>query len=164
MIRLVSILAVLSIGCGAATPVVQYGSIPESQHVEARELPESPAADPIARENDWVVALPASVCTDAKGVERKTLNGIILSPQKAARAKRWQDSYKNLRSLYDIDRQIWGQHRIIDEERMKQANKEIKRLSPSWWDENKGTFGWGTGFIAGAAATIAIVYAVDEVK
>lgn len=162
--RLLSLLTVLSLGCGAATPVVQYRGIPEAQYVEQKELPESPAGELIAKKDDWVKALPASVCTDAKGVERKTDHGIVMSPQKAARAKRWQDSYSNLRGLYELDRQIFSQHRIIYDERMGQANEEIVRLSPSWWDKNKGTLGWGAGFVAGAAATIAIVYAVDEVK
>lgn len=162
--RALSIFAVLSVGCGAATPVVQYKPIPADQHVETKELPEPPDAKPIAKEDDWVMALPASVCTDEKGTERKTQHGIIISPEKAARAKRWQDSYKGIRNIYELDRQIFGQHRIIYSERLQQANKEIHRLSPSWWTENKGTLGWGTGFIAGAAATIAIVYAVDEVQ
>jgi len=164
MIRLLTTLIALSLGCGAATPVVQYHRIPEAQYVEQKELPESPDAKPIAEKADWVKALPASVCTDANGVERVTENGIILSVEKAARAKKWQDGYKSLRGLYELDRQIFGQHRIIYDERLQQANKEIQRLSPSWWDENKGTLGWGTGFITGAVATIAIVYAVDEVK
>jgi hypothetical protein len=162
--RLLVILAVLSVGCGAATPVVQYKGIPEAQYVEQKKLPDSPASEPIAKKDNWVKSLPASVCTDEKGVERKTDHGIVMSAQKAARAKRWQDAYNNIRSLYELDRQIFGQHRIIYDERTKQANEEIVRLSPSWWDENKGTFGWGAGFVAGAAATIAIVYAVDEVK
>lgn len=162
--RTIATLMILSAGCGAATPVVQYKGIPEAQYVEQKELPESPATEPIAKKDDWVKALPASVCIDEKGVERRTEHGIVMSPQKAARAKRWQDAYKNLRGLYDLDRQVFGQHRIIYDERMGQANEEIERLSPSWWDENKGTFGWGAGFIAGAAATIAIVYAVDEVQ
>ena len=91
-------------------------------------------------------------------------DGILISPEKAARAKLWQVSYKSLLELYEIDRQIFTQHRIIYDERLTQANAEISRLSPSWWDENKGTIGWATGFVAGAVATIAIVYAVDEVK
>jgi len=164
MIRSLVIISLLFMGCGAAKPVVQYKSIPEAQYVEQRDLPDSPALEPISKESDWVKALPASTCTDERGVERKTEHGIVMSPEKAARAKRWQDAYNSLRGLYELDRQIFSQHRIIYDERTKQANEEIVRLSPSWWMENKGTLGWGAGFIAGAAATIAIVYAVDEVK
>jgi hypothetical protein len=156
MIRLISILVLFAFGCGAATPVVQYKPIPEKQYVETRDLPEAPDAKPIPKDKDWVKALPAGTTHDE--------NGVLLSPEKAVRAKLWKISYKSLLELYGLDRQIFGQHRIIYDERLKQANKEIHRLSPSWWDENKGTMGWATGFIAGAAATIAIVYAVDEVQ
>lgn len=90
--------------------------------------------------------------------------GVLLSPDKAARAKKWQDGYLNLRLLYETDRQIWQQHRIVYEERTAQANAEIKRLSPSWWDENKGNILWAGGFIMGAASSIAIVYGLDQVR
>jgi len=154
--RVLSILTLFAFGCGAATPVVQYKPIPESQYVEKKDLPEAPDANPIPKDGDWVKALPAGTMHDR--------DGILISPEKAARAKLWQVSYKSLLELYEIDRQIFTQHRIIYDERLTQANAEISRLSPSWWDENKGTIGWATGFVAGAAATIAIVYAVDEVK
>jgi hypothetical protein len=156
MSRIIAILTLFAFGCGAATPVVQYKPISEKQHVETRKLPDAPDAKPIPKEGDWVKVLPAGTTYDK--------HGVLISAEKAARAKLWQLSYKTLRELYELDRQIFSQHRIIYDERLKQANKEIHRLSPSWWSENKGTLGWGTGFIAGAAATIAIVYAVDEVK
>lgn len=156
MRQALSVALVFAMGCGASTPVVQYAGIDKKQHVETRKLPDPPDAKPIPKDKDWVKPLPAGQTHD-KG-------GVLISPEKAARAKKWQDAYKNLRSLYELDRQIMGQHRIIYEERLGLANKEIKRNSPSWWDENKGTMGWVVGFVAGAAATIGIVYAVDEVK
>jgi len=159
------ILMALMVGCGASTPVVQYSGIKESQHVETKPLPERPDAKPIPKENDWVVPLQASTCTAKKtGKVVETKDGILISPEKAVRAKQWKADAVNVRTLHDIDRGIWGHHRVVYEERIGQANTRIKTLSPSWWDENKGTVAWASGFILGAAATIGIVYAVDEVK
>lgn len=148
--------AVLMVGCGASTPVPQYAGITESQYVERRDLPPSPDAVAIPDDKNWVEPLAATKCTDK--------DGILLSPEKAVRAKLWKTSYEGLRTLYDLDRKVWTEHRIVYDERITQANKEIERRSPSWWSENKGTVAWAGGFLMGAAATVAIVYAVDEVK
>lgn len=156
MMRLVAIAVLAAAGCSASTPVPQYPGIKEKQHVEARELPPRPDAEPISPEQDWVQALPAGKCAEK--------DGILLSPEKAVRAKLWQTAYNGLRNLYDLDRQVWGQHRIVYEERTQQANAEIKRLAPSWWQENKGTIAWAGGFLMGAAATIAILYGVEQVQ
>jgi hypothetical protein len=154
--NIVALVLLFVIGCGAATPVIQYPAMAEKQRVEEKELPAPPDAEPIAPEDDWTKAMKPGDSTDKAGV--------LLSPGKAARAKKWQDGYLNLRSLYELDRKIWQQHRIVYEERISSANAEIKRLSPSWWDENKGTLGWAGGFLMGAAATIAIVYGLDNVR
>lgn len=151
-----AILTLFAFGCGASTPVVQYSGVAEKQHVEKVPLPDRPDKEEIPKDADWVKALPAGQSHDK--------HGVLISPEKAARAKLWKVSYETLRKLYETDRQIVEQHRIIYDERLAQANKEIRRLSPSWWDENKGTVAWATGFVLGAAATISIVYSVDEVK
>lgn len=145
-----------AIGCSASTPVLQYPNLSDKQRVEDKKLPDRPDAIAIAPENDWVKAVKAGDVADKPGV--------LLSPDKAARAKKWQDGYNSLRDLYDLDRQVWQQHRIVYEERTSQANAEIKRLSPSWWDENKATIGWVGGFVMGAACSVAIVYALDNVQ
>ena len=154
--RLIAILAVLSIGCGASTPVTQYPGIDKEQHVETRKLPDRPDKEKIPKEKDWVKPLPAGTT--------HTADGVLLSPEKAIRAKLWKAAYNELVSLYDLDRKVFGHHRVVYEERLGQANKEVHRLSPSWWDENKGTIAWGAGFVVGAAATIIILYSVEEVK
>lgn len=152
----VAIVLLVCIGCSASTPVIQYPAMPDKHRVENKELPVRPDSEAIAPENDWTKAMKPGDTTDKPGV--------LLSADKAARAKKWQDGYINLRLLYETDRQIWAQHRIVYEERVSSANAEIKRLSPSWWDENKGTLGWVSGFIMGAATTVAIVYAIDSVR
>jgi len=166
--RLIAIAAVFAVGCGASTPVVQYAGISEKQHVEKKKLPDRPDATPIAKADDWVKPLPAATCTikkkDGTTETVQTKDGILLSPEKAVRAALYKDGYNNLRDLYEIDRQIWGQHRIVYDERLGQANAEVKRLAPSWWDRHKTSIACAAGFAAGAVATVAIVYAVDEVK
>ena len=156
MRQALSILVVVMVGCGASTPVVQYPGIKKDQRVEEKKLPDRPDAKPIPKDKDWVKALPAGA-THIK-------DGILFSAEKAIRAKLWKAGYNALRRLYNLDRQIWVQHRIVYEERLGHANAEIKRISPSWWTENKGTIAWAAGFLMGAAATVAIVYAVQEVK
>ena len=156
MRSLVAIALVFAVGCGASTPVVQYSGIREEQHVEKKKLPDPPDSEAIPKEKDWVKPLPAG--------KTHTEDGVLLSPEKAVRAKKWQDGYKNLRNLYELDRKVWGAQRTVYEERLGQANAEIKRRSPSWWDENKGTIAWAAGFVMGAAATVGIVYSVDQVK
>ena len=146
----------LMMGCGASTPVTQYPGIKKDQHVETKKLPDRPDKQAIPKAKDWVKPLKAG--------ESHTADGILLSPEKAVRAALWKSGYNECRSLHEIDRGIFGHHRVVYEERLVQANKEVSRLSPSWWDENKGTISWAGGFLMGAAATIAIVYALDEVR
>lgn len=154
--KAVALILLVTIGCSASTPVLQYPKLNDKQRVEEKSLPERPDAVAIAPENDWVKPMKAGDSTDKPGV--------LLSPDKAARAKKWQDGYNNLRDLYELDRQIWVQHRIVYDERIAQANAEIKRLSPSWWDENKSQILWVGGFVMGAATSIAIVYGLDNVR
>ena len=154
--KVIAIVLLFAIGCSASAPVVQYPAMSEKQQVENKTLPARPDAEKISAEKDWVRPMAPGACTaDA---------GVLLSPDKAARAKEWQLGYNVLRDLYDIDRQVWQQHRIVYEERTKQANAQVKRLSPSWWDENKGNILWAGGFIMGAASSIAIVYGLDQVR
>jgi hypothetical protein len=157
MTKMICVVLVVAIcGCSASTAVPQYPNISDKQYVENKALPERPDAVAIAPDGDWVKPMKVGDVVDKPGV--------LLSPDKAARAKKWQDGYVNLRLLYETDRQIWQQHRIVYEERTAQANAEIKRLSPSWWDENKGNILWAGGFIMGAASSIAIVYGLDQVR
>jgi hypothetical protein len=155
-VKAVALILLVTIGCSASTPVLQYPKISDKQRVEDKPLPERPDAVAIAPENDWVKPVKVGDVADKPGV--------LLSADKAVRAKKWQDGYLNLRSLYDLDRQIWQQHRIVYDERIAQANAEIRRLSPSWWDENKSSVLWAGGFIMGAATSIAIVYGLDHVR
>lgn len=154
--RSLGLLMLFAVGCGASTPVPRYANISDKQYVESKPLPDRPDAIAIPEDQNWAKPLMAGQCTEA--------DGIILSPEKAARAKLWQEGYNGLRGLYETDRQIWQNHRIVYEERTSQANAEIKRLSPSWWAENSSQILWVGGFLMGAATSIAIVYGLEHVK
>lgn len=141
--------------CAASSPVARYPGFDDKHRVENNPLPERPDSEKIPSDKDWVKPLRAGECAES--------DGILLSPEKAVRAKLWQEGYNSVRTLYEIDRQIWQQHRIVYEERLNQANSEVARLSPSWWDENKSSILWAGGFLMGAATSISIVYALDKI-
>lgn len=154
--KLTALIVLFAIGCGASAPVIQYPAMSERQQVENKALLARPDAVAVAPDDDWVKPMKAGDVVDRPGV--------LLSPGKAARAKEWQLGYNALRDLYDIDRQVWQQHRIVYEERITQANAQIRRLSPSWWSEEKSQILWVGGFVMGAATSIAIVYGIDNVR
>ena len=156
MRRIAAAFLLAMFGCGQAMPAVQYDGIRQAQRIEERKLPARPDAKPIPEHYDWVRVLAPGECTERAG--------ILISAEKAARAKRWQTGYVRLRELYELDRGIWIQQRIVYEERLGQANSEIYRLAPTWWDSNKATIGWASGFVLGVVATIAVVYGVEEAK
>ena len=153
---LLVISVVLMGGCRSSIPTPQYAGIAENQHIEKRDLPKRPDAEAISDDKNWVKPLAATKCADR--------DGILFSPEKAVRAKLWKTGYEGMRVLYDLDRKIWSEHRVVYDERLMQANKEIERRSPSWWDNHKASISWAVGFGAGAVTTVAIVYAVDEVR
>jgi len=149
MREILAVAVVMTIGCGAPAPMVQYAGIKDSDRVEEKALPDAPNAVPIPEEWNWVVPLPAG--------RKHTKAGVLLSPEKAARAVDWKNGYNNIRSLYELDRKVWREHRTIYEERLKKANEEIRRLSPTWYEHNKIVI----GFVTGVATTVAIVFAIN---
>jgi len=151
MLKLISTVLLCSIGCASAPPVVQFSGIPEKQYVEVRDLPESPDVDPVIAGADWAVPLSRGECTHQ--------DGILLSPEKAVRAKLWQEGYRSIRSLYELDRKVWAEHRTVYENRIKQANGQIKDVTPKWWDANEGNIAMAAGFVVGVLATVGITYA-----
>lgn len=129
---------------------VQYSGIDESDWPENKELPNRPDENQIPDEDDWVEPIFEGDVADR--------DGIIMSPEKAVRARQWQVGYESLFDIYSIDREIWEQHRIIYETRIRSANEEIRRLAPTWWDENSLYIGMSSGFVAGVATAITIFY------
>jgi len=151
---LISVL-VSGIACAHA-PVMRYTGPELLPAVETQPLPDAPDKTPIPTELDWVLALQAG--------ETAPKAGILFSPEKTARAKLWQVGYQQIRGMYEADRTYWSQIRAFYDVRLKQANLEIDRLQPSWWDTHKGELGFVSGMVIGAAACISIVYGVNQVQ
>jgi hypothetical protein len=144
-----------TMACGAGNTVVQYKGIPDKHmRVEENPLPDRPDKEPIPPAEDYVYPVTQGDPAPA--------DGVLLSPAKAARAKKWQIGYDEIRGLYEQDRQVWKQNRIIYEERLDLANQEIGRLQPSWWDQNKGTVAFIGGVVLGAFVTVGVAYGLDQ--
>lgn len=138
-------------------PAVQFQvTTSEITKVEEKPLPPRPDATPIPPEDDWV--LPVSTG------DIVPKDGILFGEGKAKRAKEWQIGYDTIRGLYEADRDNWKQTRLIYEDRLTQANSEIKRLQPGWWTENKGTLGFVGGIIFGSLITVGVVYGVEQTR
>lgn len=139
--------------CGGGTVAVQYRGMPDMA-VETKPLPDRPDKTPIADGKDYVVPLSNG--------DKAPADGVLLSPDKAARVKLWQLDYDELRALYNTDREVWKQTRIVYEERLGQANEEIRRLQPSWWDQHRLEIGVVTGIIGGVAIMVG-AYKLEQV-
>lgn len=149
-----AVLLILTIGCGSAAPI-RFGGVKDPAFkVEEKPLPPRPDEKPIPPENDWAQPL-AKDAPAPKG-------GVLMSADKAIRAAKYKARYNELRTLYELDKHVWRNVSIINDEQFAQANRVIKDLSPSWWDDNKGTVGFVTGTVIGITMTIFVVYGVDQ--
>lgn len=143
------------VGCTAARPAVQFSGIPAGpRRVEDRAMPARPDSEPLPDDVNYAEPLLEG--------DKAPRDGILLSPEKVARFVAIDNGYNQIFGLYESDRVTWQQQRVYYEETIDQANKEIVRLSPTWWDENKFEVGLVGGFIVGVGVTLGIVYGVDQ--
>lgn len=169
-LALVLVLVVAS-GC-ATTPMVPQPLIAAEKAVEAKPLPPDPALEALPAGTpvgDWVEALEAASCLDKAG---KALpgapspcparSGIASSEARAARDALYRIRYPELRRMYEADRQLWGAHRELYEERVRTGAEELKKAQPNWWQQHGPALGVVGGFVVGAAMTVAITYAVNQ--
>ena len=148
---------IFSAACGRTIPVVQYKGIDDKAfHVEERALPDKPDSDPIPEDKNYAHPLTKGQSAPA--------DGVLLSPEKSARALKYKVGYNEILNLYQADRDVWRHNRAIYEERLKQANAEIKRLAPDWWAAHIGSIGFVGGLIFGSMLSVGIVYGVREAK
>ena len=89
-------------------------------------------------------------------------SGLFVSEARAVRDGKYRIQYKELRSNYIADRQVWGSHRELYETRLKLADKEIQNLQPGWWDRNKFQLGVVGGVVLGIATSVAILSVTDR--
>lgn len=136
-------------GCSSTQPTVVYKGITDpSMLVEQKPLPARPDLTPLTDAQNQSYPL-------AKG-SASPMDGILISPEKAARVLKLKAGYDELRGMYEADRTIFAQNRLIYEERLQQANAEIARISPSWWEKHGLAVGAVLGTVGGALITVGL--------
>lgn len=127
----------------------------------ATELPERPDAKPISPSADWAKSMEVG---DTVPEGRA---GVLMSTEKAIRAARYVVVYNELRDLYQIDIRTWGREREIYQRHLDAADDEIERWKKNadrtWWENNVGYIAVGAGLVLGAAITIGILEATQQV-
>jgi hypothetical protein len=165
------VLALVATGC-ASVPVIPEPLINQRQVVEAKPLPPDPALEALpdgTPAGDWVEALEAASCLDKAGKALPdapspcpSRSGIAVSEARATRDALYRIRYPELRRMYEADRQLWATHRELYEERVRTAAEELKKAQPNWWERHGPALGVVGGFAVGAAATVAITFAIHQ--
>ena len=173
-LTLIAYVALATSAC--AGPRIVQPTVPESviNRVETRELPTDPAKATVPEEferGDWVVPINKGDCLDEDGTPETEatkpcpfFNGIAVAEERAYRDGLYRIGYKELRSLYELDRKVWAAHRELYEERLKLADKAIQDLQPSWFDRNKLQLGVIGGVLVGVATTVAVLAVTNQVE
>lgn len=168
MLRVVSIAAAICLGCSASAPQAKQRTLPEP--LVAAKLPPSPkdeakvppSADWAAGVDGYWVARPDGTRED---VDRP---GICMSMEKATRAAHYVIGYDELRALYEVDLRTWGRERKVYERYVQlaqdEADRQTKLAERSWWERNSPGLALGFGIVVGAAVTVGIAAAIEEVS
>lgn len=149
------LLACSLVGCATAPPPVPKTFIELERRPEVRALPPNPRDEKLAgefSEKEWVE--PAE-----KG-QLVPKAGMLVSESRMARDILFRTRYDELRKTCEADRMVFGSHRDYYEERLNLADEEIKRLQPTWWDQNKTTVAFIAGSLVGFGITLGITKAV----
>jgi hypothetical protein len=130
--------------------------------VEEDPLPADPETEPLDSKissADWVEPLESGSCHDANG---KLLvrpcpvrSGIAMSEAKAVRFALYRTRYREMRTIYVANMKVVGVQRELYETRLKQADKAIRDLQPSWLDQHSAELGILGGFVLGVATVYA---------
>jgi hypothetical protein len=142
-------------------------TVAPEHRVEEEPLPADPETEKLEGNvppEDWVEPLEPGACLDSSGKPVAgapkpcpVRAGIAMSEAKAARFGLYKIRYKELRTDFVSDRNVWKAQRELYEKRLQLADQAIQDLQPGWWDRHKAEFGVIGGFVLGAAMTIAIV-------
>lgn len=150
-------ITLFSFGCTAARPAVQYQGIPPGpRRVEDVALPDRPNPESLPEAQNYAIPLPQGT--------KAPKDGILLSPEKMERALELMLSYDELRTLYENDRIVWQNQRGTYEDTLVEANKEIVRLNPTWWDDHKLEIGLVGGAVIGIGLSLGVIYGVDQLS
>lgn len=159
LVRL-ALAAALCVGCATTKSAAPKRTLPEP--LAAAKLPERPDAKAIPPSADWAIPVAEGEVVPAGR------SGILLSQEKATRAARYLIGYNELRALYEVDLRTWGRERQVYERYVQlaqdEADRQAKLAERSWWERHSPEIALGLGVVVGAAVTVGIVAAVEEVS
>ena len=170
--RWTALLMVWLVGCATAAQP-QY-LVHTDHQPETRALPADPATEPLPSgapaNSDFVEPSEPGSCLDAQGhiaadAPRPCPNraGIVVGETRAVRDGLFRLRYRELRVLYEADRQVWTAHRTLYEGQLQRADQHIQSLRPTWWQNNALGLGIGCGFLVGAVSVIAVLAVTNHV-
>lgn len=138
--------------------------VPEERRVELRDLPVQPNEEPLpadAPTEDWVEPLEAGSCTVMAAL-CPARSGLLISEGRAARDFLYRTRYAELRKVYESDRVVWSAHRELYETQLAATETALQKAQPNWFEQHAFQLGIVGGFLLGAAATVALTFAVNQ--
>jgi hypothetical protein len=160
---------------GCATAAQPRFLVTPDRQPEARTLPPDPATEPLPQgvpaTSDFVEPSEPGSCLDAQGrpvmdAPRPCPNraGILVGETRAARDGLFRLRYRELRVLYDADRQVWQAQRALYEGQLQRADEHIQSLRPNWWQQNALGLGIGGGFLLGTVTVISVLAVTNQIQ
>ncbi len=95
---------------------------------------------------EWVEALEAGSC-DHQPMPCPPRGGILVSEARAVRDGLFRVRYDELRVHYMADREVWGAQRELYEGALREADRTVHALRPSWWQQNALGLGFAGGLL-----------------
>lgn len=174
MRELVLGMLVLAVGCATPSAYVPTVAVSTEKRVETRPLPPDPAVEPLPSgtpPGDWVEPFEAGECLSTQGTPAvgatkpcPARSGIAESEARAARNLLFRIRYPELRKVYEADRAVWAAHRELYETRLQDASKALHDAEPNWFQQHALQLGVVGGFVLGAAMTVALTFAINQVS
>jgi len=91
----------------------------------------------------------------------KTYSGILISENDFRQIIKDKLDTKHLAAQCEIDERVCAAQKKIYEKSIDNLANELDKRN-NWFSRNKGSLGMVTGFVVGAATTVAITYAIYQ--
>lgn len=164
---------VLLAGCASAAQPRFLVNV--DRQPETRALPPDPSTEPLPTgmqaNADFVEPSEPGACVDAQGrvvadAPRPCPNraGILVGETRAARDGLYRLRYRELRVIYEADRQVWSAQRAMYEGQIQRADEHIQSLRPNWWQQNALGLGLAGGFLLGTVTVIGVLAVTNQIQ